>query len=116
MRICALRRSCATSRRVTTQRPGQIAISWLLHKGPDIVPIPGTKHVRYLEENLGASKVHLSADDMATLDASLTPDKISGPRYNERQAAHDQPVGPVQRRFLSMIAIAMSANARMRMR
>jgi aryl-alcohol dehydrogenase-like predicted oxidoreductase len=67
--------------------PGQIALAWLLHKGPDIVPIPGTKHVRYLEENLGASKVHLSAEDMTTLDTSLTPDKISGPRYNERQAA-----------------------------
>lgn len=67
--------------------PGQIALAWLLHKGPDVVPIPGTKHVRYLEENVGASKVHLSEDDMAELDASLTPDKISGPRYNERQAA-----------------------------
>jgi aryl-alcohol dehydrogenase-like predicted oxidoreductase len=67
--------------------PGQIALAWLLHKGPDIVPIPGTKHVRYLEENVGASKVHLSEADMAELDASLTPDKISGPRYNERQAA-----------------------------
>ncbi len=67
--------------------PGQIAISWLLHKGPEIVPIPGTKHVRYLEQNVGASKVHLSEEDMATLDAALTPDKVSGPRYNERQAA-----------------------------
>jgi aryl-alcohol dehydrogenase-like predicted oxidoreductase len=67
--------------------PGQIALSWLLHKGPEIVPIPGTKHVKYLEENVGASKVHLSDDDMAQLDASLTPDKVSGPRYNERQAA-----------------------------
>jgi aryl-alcohol dehydrogenase-like predicted oxidoreductase len=67
--------------------PGQIALAWLLHKGPDIVPIPGTKHVRYLEENVGASKVHLSETDMAELDASLAPEKISGPRYNERQAA-----------------------------
>ena len=67
--------------------PGQIALAWLLHKGPEIVPIPGTKHVTYLEENVGASQVHLSEDDMAQLDASLTPDKVSGPRYNERQAA-----------------------------
>ena len=66
--------------------PGQIALAWLLHKGPDIVPIPGTKHVRYLEENVGASKVHLSEDDMNELDAALAPEKISGPRYNERQA------------------------------
>jgi aryl-alcohol dehydrogenase-like predicted oxidoreductase len=67
--------------------PGQIALAWLLHKGPDIVPIPGTKHVRYLEENVGASKIHLTDDDMHALDTALSPDKVSGPRYNERQAA-----------------------------
>jgi aryl-alcohol dehydrogenase-like predicted oxidoreductase len=84
MRAASIVREVASRHDAT---PAQIAIAWLLHKGPDIVPIPGTKRVRYLEENLGASKVHLSADDMGTLDASLTPDKISGPRYNERQAA-----------------------------
>ncbi len=84
MRAAAIVREVASRHDAT---PGQIAISWLLHKGPEIVPIPGTKHVRYVEENVGASKVHLSAEDMATLDAALTPDKISGPRYNERQAA-----------------------------
>jgi aryl-alcohol dehydrogenase-like predicted oxidoreductase len=84
MRAASIVREVAARHNAT---PAQIAISWLLHKGPDIVPIPGTKRVRYLEENLGASKVHLSAEDMATLDASLAPDKISGPRYNERQAA-----------------------------
>jgi aryl-alcohol dehydrogenase-like predicted oxidoreductase len=65
--------------------PGQIALAWLLHKGPDIVPIPGTKRRRYLEENVGAAAVSLSAGDMTTLDATLAPDKISGPRYNEKQ-------------------------------
>jgi aryl-alcohol dehydrogenase-like predicted oxidoreductase len=84
MRAASIVREVASRHGAT---PAQIALSWLLHKGPDIVPIPGTKHVRYLEENLGASKVHLSAEDMSTLDASLAPDKISGPRYNERQAA-----------------------------
>ncbi|HTZ53967.1 MAG TPA: aldo/keto reductase [Candidatus Acidoferrum sp.] len=84
MRAAQIVRDIATRNGAT---PGQIALAWLLHKGPDIVPIPGTKHVRYLEENVGASKVHLSEDDMAALDASLTPDKIAGPRYNERQAA-----------------------------
>ncbi len=67
--------------------PAQIALAWLLHKGPDIVPIPGTKRLRYVEENVGASKIGLTVEDMATLDAALAPDKISGPRYNERQAA-----------------------------
>jgi aryl-alcohol dehydrogenase-like predicted oxidoreductase len=84
MRAASIVREIATKHGAT---PGQIALSWLLHKGPDIVPIPGTKHVRYLEENVGASKVHLSDEDMAELDASLTPDKVAGPRYNERQAA-----------------------------
>jgi aryl-alcohol dehydrogenase-like predicted oxidoreductase len=67
--------------------PGQIALAWLLYKGSDVVPIPGTKHVRYLEENAGAAQVMLSASDMAGLDTSLAPGTISGPRYNERQAA-----------------------------
>jgi aryl-alcohol dehydrogenase-like predicted oxidoreductase len=84
MRAAQIVRDIATRIGVT---PGQIALAWLLHKGPDIVPIPGTKHVRYLEENVGASKVHLNQDDMAELDAALAPENISGPRYNERQAA-----------------------------
>ena len=49
--------------------PGQIALAWLLAKGPDVVPIPGTKRIAYLEENLGATDVHLTADDIARLDA-----------------------------------------------
>ncbi len=65
--------------------PGQVALAWLLHKGPDIVPIPGTKRRRYLEENVGAADVSLNAAEVATLDASLSPEKISGPRYNEKQ-------------------------------
>ncbi|HEX8455492.1 MAG TPA: aldo/keto reductase [Longimicrobium sp.] len=67
--------------------PGQIALAWLLHKGPDLVPIPGTKRRRYLEENLAAADLSLTRDEMATLDAALAPDKISGPRYNPAQQA-----------------------------
>ena len=48
---------------------GQVALAWLLAKGPDVVPIPGTKRVAYLEDNLGAVDVSLSADDIARLDA-----------------------------------------------
>jgi aryl-alcohol dehydrogenase-like predicted oxidoreductase len=65
--------------------PAQIALAWLLHKGPDIVPIPGTKRRRYLEENVGAAAISLSPSEMSTLDATLAPDKIAGPRYNEKQ-------------------------------
>jgi len=67
--------------------PGQIALAWLLHKGPDIVPIPGTKRRSYLEENVGAADVALGAKEMAALDTALAPDKISGPRYTPKQAA-----------------------------
>jgi aryl-alcohol dehydrogenase-like predicted oxidoreductase len=64
--------------------PGQIALAWLLLKGPDIVPIPGTKRQRHLEENVGAVAVSLSADEMAELDAALPPEKVAGPRYSEQ--------------------------------
>ncbi|MEI9405985.1 aldo/keto reductase [Mesorhizobium argentiipisi] len=69
-------------------KPGQVAIAWLLAKGPDfgidIVPIPGTKRRTYLEENVAAADIALDATEMLGLDMALTPDKVSGPRYNER--------------------------------
>lgn len=67
--------------------PGQIALAWLLHKGTDIVPIPGTKRRKYLEENVAAADVQLTPNEMATLDAALAPEKVSGPRYGEKQMA-----------------------------
>ena len=65
--------------------PAQIALAWLLHKGDDLVPIPGTKRRRYLEENVAAASIELSADEMRELDEALPPGKVAGPRYNERQ-------------------------------
>ena len=65
--------------------PAQIALAWLLHRGPDIVPIPGTKRRAYLEENVAAANVSLGGDDMRLLDAALAPDKVAGPRYSEKQ-------------------------------
>jgi len=67
--------------------PAQVALAWLLHKGPDIVPIPGTKRRKYLEENLGAAAVRLTRDEMAALDAALAAGRVSGPRYSEKQQA-----------------------------
>jgi aryl-alcohol dehydrogenase-like predicted oxidoreductase len=64
--------------------PATIALAWLLHKGDDIVPIPGTKRRKYLEENAAAASLALSAADVATLDDALRPEAIAGPRYNER--------------------------------
>jgi aryl-alcohol dehydrogenase-like predicted oxidoreductase len=62
--------------------PATIALAWLLHKGDDIVPIPGTKRRKYLEENAAAASISLSAAEMATLDDALRPEAIAGPRYN----------------------------------
>jgi aryl-alcohol dehydrogenase-like predicted oxidoreductase len=68
-------------------KPGQIALAWLLHKGDDIVPIPGTKRRAYLEENVAAVGLQLSADEVKLLDQALPSDAVSGPRYNERMMA-----------------------------
>jgi aryl-alcohol dehydrogenase-like predicted oxidoreductase len=62
-------------------KPGQIALAWLLHKGPEIVPIPGTKRRTYLEENISSAAISLDEAQMRALDAALAPDKIAGPRY-----------------------------------
>jgi aryl-alcohol dehydrogenase-like predicted oxidoreductase len=64
-------------------KPGQIAIAWLLHKGEDIVPIPGTKRRTYLEENVAAASIRLDPSQMKALDEALAPGKIAGPRYPE---------------------------------
>jgi aryl-alcohol dehydrogenase-like predicted oxidoreductase len=84
MRAASAVRELASRKDVT---PGQIALAWLLHKGSDIVPIPGTKRRRYLEENVGAAAVLLTTEDLAALDAALSPENVAGPRYSERQMA-----------------------------
>jgi aryl-alcohol dehydrogenase-like predicted oxidoreductase len=66
---------------------GQVALAWVLHKGSDLVPIPGTKRRRYLEENVAAADVTLDAAAMARLDAALPPSAVAGPRYNETMMA-----------------------------
>ncbi len=65
--------------------PGQLALAWLLHRGDDVVPIPGTKRRRWLEENVAAADVALSPGDVAALDAALPPGKVAGPRYDEER-------------------------------
>jgi aryl-alcohol dehydrogenase-like predicted oxidoreductase len=68
-------------------KPGQVALAWVLHKGEDFVPIPGTKRRHYLEENVAAAMVALDTAQMAALDAALSSDKIAGPRYSEAMMA-----------------------------
>jgi aryl-alcohol dehydrogenase-like predicted oxidoreductase len=67
--------------------PGQIALAWLLHKGPSVVPIPGTKRRTYLEENIAAAAISLSATEMNALDDTLSPSKVAGPRYTAKMMA-----------------------------
>ena len=62
-------------------KPGQIALAWLLHKGRDIVPIPGTKRRKYLEENIAAETIQLDSEQMKLLDNALAPEKVLGRRY-----------------------------------
>jgi aryl-alcohol dehydrogenase-like predicted oxidoreductase len=61
--------------------PSQIALAWLLHRGDDVVPIPGTKRVKYLEENVDALAVDLTADDMKRIDEIAPPGVAAGARY-----------------------------------
>ncbi|WHZ18659.1 MAG: Oxidoreductase, aldo/keto reductase family [Rhodanobacteraceae bacterium] len=61
--------------------PAQLALAWVLAQGAHIVPIPGTKRVRYLDENLGALDVKLDADDLAAIDAVFPRDAAAGARY-----------------------------------
>jgi aryl-alcohol dehydrogenase-like predicted oxidoreductase len=61
--------------------PAQIALSWLLAKGDDIVPIPGTKRIKYLEENIASVEVAFSGDDMQLLDNVLNVLPVAGDRY-----------------------------------
>jgi len=65
----------------------QLALAWVLAKGDDIVPIPGTKHVRYLDDNIGSLEVRLNGEDLQRLDEILPPGAAAGPRYHERGMA-----------------------------
>lgn len=78
MRAAALVHAVAVENDV---KPGQIALAWLLQKGDDIVPIPGTKRRSFLEENVAAAEIRLSDAEVARLDAALRPEIVAGPRY-----------------------------------
>jgi aryl-alcohol dehydrogenase-like predicted oxidoreductase len=69
-------------------KPGQLALAWVLSRGDDIVPIPGTKHVQYLEENAAAARISLSAEEIERLDAVLPVGAASGTRYGDMSTVH----------------------------
>jgi aryl-alcohol dehydrogenase-like predicted oxidoreductase len=84
MRAASVVRDVAVRHEAT---PSQVALAWLLHKGDDIVPIPGTKRRRYLEENVAAASLTLDRAEIEALDRALPPETVAGPRYNERMMA-----------------------------
>jgi aryl-alcohol dehydrogenase-like predicted oxidoreductase len=78
LRLAAKVKQIAAEKGVT---PAQLAIAWVLARGEDLVPIPGTKRRTYLEQNAGAAEVELTEDDLARIDAELP--KPAGERYDE---------------------------------
>jgi len=63
--------------------PGQLALAWVLAQGEDVVPIPGTKRVVYLEENVAAAGVQLGEDDLSALEQAVPRDAVTGARYGD---------------------------------
>lgn len=63
--------------------PAQLALAWVLAQGDDIVPIPGTRHPRYLEDNVAALDIHLEESELAAVEAIFPPDAAAGERYPE---------------------------------
>jgi aryl-alcohol dehydrogenase-like predicted oxidoreductase len=65
--------------------PGQLALAWLLYQGEDIVPIPGTKRRKYLEENAGAADITLTDEDLRRIEEAMPKGSVAGERYAEQQ-------------------------------
>ena len=65
--------------------PGQLALAWLLHQGDDIVPIPGTKRRKYLEENAAAADITLTDEDLRRIEEAMPRGSAAGERYTEQQ-------------------------------
>lgn len=73
-------RSLADERGVT---PGQLALAWVLAQGDDVAPIPGTRRIGYLEENVAAAGIDLTAAEIATLEQAVPRDAVAGARYGD---------------------------------
>ncbi|WP_439664555.1 aldo/keto reductase [Lentzea sp. HUAS TT2] len=71
-------RALAAERGVTA---GQLALAWVQHRGQDVVPIPGTKRIKYLEENVAAASLELSEADLAAIEAAVPASAVAGDRY-----------------------------------
>jgi aryl-alcohol dehydrogenase-like predicted oxidoreductase len=80
LKLVARVREIAAEKGVTA---GQLALAWVLAQGTDVVPIPGTKRVRYLEENVGAAEITLTAEELAELSAAVPREAVAGARYGD---------------------------------
>ncbi|HET9343071.1 MAG TPA: aldo/keto reductase [Candidatus Eremiobacteraceae bacterium] len=85
MKVVALLESMAAAKSIT---PAQLALAWLLNRGDDIVPIPGTKHRALLEQNCAAVDVELTADDVARIAAVAKPGAFAGARYADMSSVN----------------------------
>jgi aryl-alcohol dehydrogenase-like predicted oxidoreductase len=72
IRELAARKACS---------PSQLALAWVLAQGPDLIPIPGTKKISYLDENLGAAQIALTPAELRDIAASLPAGSTAGDRY-----------------------------------
>jgi aryl-alcohol dehydrogenase-like predicted oxidoreductase len=84
LKLAAAVKELASEKGIT---PAQLALAWVLAQGKDVVPIPGTKRVRYLQENMGAINVHLTPDDLKKIAARLAEFEIVGERYMPQMMA-----------------------------
>ncbi|UCI07939.1 aldo/keto reductase [Mesorhizobium sp. B1-1-8] len=82
--VIAVLEKMATEKGVT---PAQLALAWVLHQGDFIVPIPGARKIRHLEQNTAAAGIELSAAEVAAIGEALSPDKVIGKRYTEAALA-----------------------------
>jgi aryl-alcohol dehydrogenase-like predicted oxidoreductase len=64
--------------------PAQLAIAWVLAQGEDIIPIPGSKRIKHLEENIASENVQLTREDLQNMEAIMPAGIVSGTRYPER--------------------------------
>ncbi|MGZ3142340.1 aldo/keto reductase [Lentzea chajnantorensis] len=78
LKMVADLRALADERGVTA---GQLALAWVQHRGSDVVPIPGTKRLKYLEENVAAAALELSEADLAAIEAAVPASAVAGDRY-----------------------------------
>jgi aryl-alcohol dehydrogenase-like predicted oxidoreductase len=84
LKLAAAVKELASEKGIT---PAQLVLAWVLAQGQDVVPIPGTKRIRYLEDNMGAINVQLSAVDLKKIAARLAEFEIVGERYTPQMMA-----------------------------